>query len=134
TIEDGGRFDADGVKNGTIVDPGAPGWRNVVDPEDDADGDQFPDALESAHGLTPGVKDNDVFASTKLFVMQLYRDFLYREAEPEGLAYWQARLDSGELSREVVAYTFLFASEFQDNAGAIARLCMGTYDRIADNA
>lgn len=133
TIEDGGRFDADGVKNGSIMDPGGPGWRNVVNPEDDADGDQFPDALESANGLTPGVKDNDVFASTKLFVMQLYRDFLYREAEPEGLAYWQARLDSGELTRADVAHTFLFASEFQDNAGAVARLYLGTYDRIPDN-
>ena len=131
TIEDGGRFDADGVKNGTIVDPGAPGWRTQTNP--DADGDQFPDALEADNGLVVGVKDNDVFASTKLFVMQLYRDFLYREAEPEGLAYWQARLDSGELTREDVAHTFLFASEFQDNAGAVARLYLGTYDRIADN-
>ena len=100
----------------------------------DSDNDQFPDALEASHGLSVGTKDNDVFASTKFYAMQLYRDTLFREAEGEGLAYWQQVLDSGAQSRVQVAQAFLDSPEFQTHAGALARLYFAAFDRIPDEA
>lgn len=41
--------------------------------------------LEAQNGLSVGTKDNDVFTSSKFFVMQLYRDIHGREADQEGL-------------------------------------------------
>ena len=78
-ITDGGAFDSDHTPDGVITDPGAPGFLSLN--PNDTDRDQFPDALEAANGLTVGGKDNDVFGSAKLFVMQVYRDILYREGE-----------------------------------------------------
>ncbi|TCP10971.1 DUF4347 domain-containing protein [Simplicispira metamorpha] len=103
-------------------------------PSADSDNDQFPDALEAAHGLSVGTKDNDVFASTKFYAMQLYRDTLFREAEGEGLAYWQQVLDSGAQSRVQVAQAFLDSPEFQTHAGALARLYFAAFERIPDEA
>ncbi|MGY8526644.1 DUF4214 domain-containing protein [Paracidovorax citrulli] len=133
-LQDGGEFDSDGVADGVITDPGAIGFRAPLpaDPAD-TDDDQFPDALEGDHGLQVGTKDNDVFTSSKFFVMQLYRDLLFREAEGEGLQYWQGRLDSGELSRAEIAGLFLDSQEFQDAAGGIARLYFGALQRLPDN-
>ncbi|MDD2691365.1 MAG: DUF4347 domain-containing protein [Simplicispira sp.] len=105
-----------------------------INEDGDSDNDQFPDALEAAHGLSVGTKDNDVFGSTKFYAMQLYRDTLFREAEGEGLAYWQEVLDSGAQSRVEVAQAFLNSPEFQAQAGALARLYFAAFDRIPDEA
>ena len=138
-IKDGGQFDSDGKADGIITDPGAPGKLTVAPPppppaKADSDGDQFPDALEAAHGLSVGVKDNDVFASTKLYAMQLYRDTLFREAEGAGLTYWQDVLASGAQSRAEVANAFLNSTEFQAHAGALARLYFAAFARTPDEA
>jgi len=130
TLTDGGEFDSDGKADGTITDPGAPGFSTAV-PVTDTDHDQFPDSLEAANGLTVGVKDNDVFTSSKFFAMQLYRDVLYREGETTGIAYWQSRIDSG-MTRSEVAVAFLDSVEFQAGAGAIARLYFGSLNRLPD--
>ena len=134
SIVDGGIFDSDGQANGTISDPGGPGYLASAATNADADKDHFPDSLEAANGLQVGVKDNNVFASTKLYLMELYRDILFREGETGGLAYWQGRMDSGELSRPQVASLFLDSSEFQTGAGGIARLYLGALGRLPDNA
>lgn len=131
-IVDGGEFDDDGKADGVITDPGAPGWRTVAG--SDADNDQFPDALEATYGLTVGSKDNDVFASTKFFVLQLYRDFLFREAETDGLNYWMGQIDAGQLTRTEVASLFLDSLEFQTGAGPLARFYLGAFDRLPDAA
>ena len=128
-IKDGGEFDSDGKADGTITDPGAPGISLAI--SKDTDRDQFPDALEAANGLTVGIKDNDVFTSSKFFAMQLYRDILYREGETAGVAYWQNRIDTG-LSRAETAVAFLDSPEFQAGTGAIARLYFGTLQRLPD--
>lgn len=138
-IKDGGQFDSDGKADGIITDPGAPGKLTVAPPppppaKADSDGDQFPDALEAAHGLSVGVKDNDVFDSTKLYAMQLYRDTLFREAEGAGLTYWQDVLASGAQSRAEVANAFLSSTEFQAHAGALARLYFAAFARTPDEA
>jgi hypothetical protein len=130
-ITDGGMFDNDGKADGVITDPGAAGYIKSINPSD-TDSDQFPDALEGANGLKVGLKDNDVFASNNYFVMQTYRDILFREAESAGLDHWKAKIDSG-MSRAEVAASFLDSSEFQNSAGGISRLYFGGLDRMPDN-
>ncbi|GHD79421.1 DUF4347 domain-containing protein [Vogesella fluminis] len=132
SIEDGGQFDNDGKADGVITDPGAIGFR--AGSSSDSDNDQFPDALEAANGLQVGVKDNDVFGSSRLFVMQLYRDTLFREADPDGLVAWQKQLDSGAMNRAQITSAFLDSAEFQAGAGAITRLYLGALDRQPDQA
>lgn len=132
-ITDGGDFDADGKADGIITDPGAAGFGYTTKSPDDKDNDQFPDQLEAANGLTVGVKDNDVFTDSKLFVMQMYRDTLFREAEDGGLAFWKGLIDSGTLDRAHVAEAFLNSQEFEDMAGTLARIYMGAFDRLPDN-
>jgi autotransporter-associated beta strand protein len=129
-IVDGGEFDDDGKADGIISDPGAPGYRAVAD----SDNDQFPDALETMHGLKVGVKDNNVFGSNKLFVMELYRDILFREADSGGQAYWQTRMDSGELNRAQVASMFMDSVESEGGARGIAHLYFGALGRLPDAA
>ncbi|WP_292040150.1 putative Ig domain-containing protein [Massilia sp. UBA6681] len=133
-IADGGQFDADGKADGIISDPGAAGWGVTTKHPDDIDNDQFPDHLEGANGLVVGTKDNDVFSSSKLFVMQMYRDMLFREAEPEGLAFWMKLIDNGVLDRAQVANAFLHSSEFEDMTGTVARLYFGALKRLPDDA
>ncbi len=133
-IADGGDFDADGKADGVITDPGAAGFGYTTKSPDDQDNDQFPDHLETANGLAVGVKDNDVFTDNKLFVMQMYRDTLFREAEDAGLAYWKDLMDNGTLNRAQVAEHFLNSVEFEDMAGTLARMYMGAFDRLPDNA
>lgn len=128
-IKDGGQFDSDGRADGVITDPGGLGFRVAV--SDDADHDQFPDALEAANGLTVGVKDNNVFTSSKLFAMQMYRDILFREGDVGGVEYWTDRLDT-DLTRAEVAVSFLDSPEFQTGAGGIARLYFGALSRLPD--
>ena len=132
TLADGGEFDHDGVADGIISDPGALGLFTPT--ETDTDHDQFPDALEANNGLTVGVKDNDVFSSNRLFVMQVYRDILGREAEADGLTFWQQQLDSGALSRTELVTASLNAPEFQNGTGAILRLYQGVLGHLPDNA
>ena len=132
TIVDGGEFDDDGKADGVITDPGAPGWRDLA--TGDADHDQFPDALEATHGLQMGVKDNDVFASNKLFVMELYRDLMFREASAPEWTFWQGLLDGGAMSKVQLVSTFLDAAEFQGGAGAVTRMMYAALDRVPDQA
>jgi len=135
-LTDGGQFDSDGKADGTITDPGAIGFRlavPVVKDPNDRDADQFPDALEAAYGLQVGIKDNDVFGNNQAFVLQLYRDTLFREAEGGGLRYWQQQLDSGAMSRAAITSTFLDSAEFQAGAGGISRLYLGALDRLPDS-
>jgi hypothetical protein len=98
------------------------------------DDDQFPDALEGAHGLTSGVKDNDVFGSNKLFVMALYRDLMCREARAPEWEYWQKQLDAGRIDKAGLVSAFLDAAELQGGAGAVARVYYSALDRTPDRA
>nr|WP_224742628.1 DUF4214 domain-containing protein [Stutzerimonas kunmingensis] len=132
TLVDGGAFDDDGVADGVITDPGAPGYRATAG--GDADSDQFPDALEAAYGLTVGTKDNDVFQRTEFLVLQLYRDFLFREAEADGLTYWMQQIDAGLMTRSEVAVSFLDSVEFQAGVAPLARLYLGAFGRLPDEA
>lgn len=97
----------------------------------DTDGDGVPNAVETAQGTNPQVKDNDVFEQPAAFVAQLYRDLLYREPEPSGLTYWQNQLQAG-LSRGGIINGLYQFPEFQNGVGAIARLYQAAFNRTAD--
>jgi hypothetical protein len=52
------------------------------------------------------------FPTAELFVAQQYRDFLGREADPAGLAYWTDSLNSRRLTPAQVIVNFLHSEEF----------------------
>ncbi|MGF1527650.1 MAG: SUMF1/EgtB/PvdO family nonheme iron enzyme [Candidatus Competibacterales bacterium] len=78
----------------------------------DRDDDGIPDELEIVKGTDPDVKDNSIFSDIELFVEQLYRDFLEREADPEGLNFWVNAIANGELDEADMVVAYLFAPEF----------------------
>ncbi|WP_156949880.1 FG-GAP-like repeat-containing protein [Simplicispira psychrophila] len=131
SIQDGGIFDDDGKADGTISDPGGPGFMVQAaaptcpfDPfRIDADKDGMTDAVELLRGSSSAVKNNDVFSHNDLFVDQLYRDFLGREGYGDaGSAYWLNAMTTGVMSRADVLTSVLSSPEFDSHAGAVIRL------------
>jgi uncharacterized protein (DUF1800 family) len=100
----------------------------------DTDGDGIPDAIEQRDGLLLGVRDNDLFADARLFAMQQFRDFLGREGDLGGIAYWQARLDGNVVSRAQMVENFLTSPEFQNRVAPVARLYFAYFNRVPDTA
>jgi cytochrome c peroxidase len=98
----------------------------------DTDSDGIPDAVESSVGRNAAVKDNDIFADARLFVMQQYRDFLGREADAAGLEYWQQALSTQATSRSALLESYVASNEFQSSVGALTRLYIATYQRLPD--
>jgi hypothetical protein len=107
---------------------------NVASPLADSDMDGIPDSVEPTVGTNPSVKDNDVFNNNLLFVMQQYRDFLGREGDAAGIAFWVGQLNANALTRPQVIEAFFFSTEFQAYAPAIIRLYFATFLRIPDYA
>jgi len=71
---------------------------------------------------------------TTEFVKQQYRDFLNREAEPGGLAYWVNMIDSGSMTKAQVIESFLWSNEFGVKIAPIVRLYFAYFLRIPDYA
>jgi len=97
----------------------------------DRDGDGIPDCVEFAEGSNPDVKDNDVFADSRLFAMQQYRDFLGREGDAGGIAFWTQQVDAG-VSRGQTIESFFDSAEFQGTIGPVARLYFAYFLRVPD--
>jgi len=97
----------------------------------DTDADGIPDIVEQSEGTHPCAKDNDVFGSVRLFVMQQYRDFLGREADTDGLLAWVGRVGGGT-SRADVTKAFFDSPEFQGVIAPVARLYFAYFNRIPD--
>ncbi|MDR5865093.1 DUF4214 domain-containing protein, partial [Halomonas campisalis] len=112
-IEDGGPFDADGLANGTIVDPGAPG-------------------MDLVRQFEPGPINAGLFDDDHPLLPQLYQDLLGRDADAEGLAFWEAELESGQMDRFEVLAAMLDSPEFQQGTGLILQLYQGLLSRSAD--
>jgi hypothetical protein len=101
-------------------------------PSLDTDTDGIPDCLENGEGRNPAVKDNDIFGSARLFVMQQYRDFLAREGDAAGIGSWTTAVSSGSLTRAQMVETFFDSAEFQGTISPIARLYFAYFLRIPD--
>ena len=52
--------------------------------------------------------------SDEEFVTRMYRTFLNREPEAEGLAYWMERLENGQETRDSIVYGFSLSQEFKN--------------------
>jgi hypothetical protein len=76
---------------------------------------------------------NDVFADTRVFVMQQYRDFLNREGDAGGIGFWTGEIDAGRQSRTTMVEQFLTSGEFAQTVAPIVRLYFATYQRLPDS-
>ncbi len=95
----------------------------------DTDDDGIPDEVEIIEGTNPAIKDNDIFGDSRLFVMQMYRDFLNREGDDGGIEYWVNKLDTGTLTRIDIIQSFLNSHEFSNIVAPIIRLYRASYSR-----
>jgi hypothetical protein len=117
------------VQLGANVTIGAP--CNALGPGD-CDGDGIPNAVEATEGRNPQVKDNDVFASNRLFAMQQYRDFLGREGDAGGITFYTDLLTTGPAVRANVIESFFNSPEFSGTVSPVVRLYFATFLRIPD--
>jgi len=101
-------------------------------PNGDFDNDGIPNAIETAESRNPYVKDNDIFAVSRLFAMQQYRDFLGREGDAGGLQFYTDLLNNGTVTRDQVIESFLASPEFTNGLPPIIRLYFATFLRIPD--
>jgi hypothetical protein len=76
------------------------------------------------------VKDNDIFGNDRLFAMQQYRDFLGREGDASGIAYWTGQLPA--VGRAKMAENFFSSQEFQGTVSGVVRLYFAYLLRIPD--
>ncbi len=98
----------------------------------DTDGDGIPDCFEAREGRNAATRDNDVFASARLFAMQQYRDFLAREGDAGGVTHWAGQVSTGLQSRGSVIEGFFNSPEFQGTISPVARLYFAYFLRLPD--
>ncbi|MBK1719781.1 DUF4347 domain-containing protein [Thiocystis violacea] len=135
-LQDNGPLDSDPTP-GAISDPGGPVFLATSDcPYDpfrlDSDDDGMTDVVEADLGFDPLVKDNDILGNDELFVRQLYRDLLGREAEESGLAYWGEPLQQETTTPARMVDAFMESPEFQTNSATIARFYEAALGRSPD--
>jgi uncharacterized protein (DUF1800 family) len=100
----------------------------------DYDDDGIPDALEAAEGRSWLVKDNDIFASGRLFIKQVCRDVLRREADDWLVQAWAPAVDAGSVTRENAIASFMKSEEFNVRVGTVMRLHFAMLRRYPDFA
>ncbi|MFP3984604.1 MAG: S8 family serine peptidase [Candidatus Bathyarchaeia archaeon] len=69
------------------------------------------------------------------FVDRCYRDLHFREAEPEGLAFWVGELESGRITRAGFVEAVFNSEEYQNNWGNrlfVALMYDGVFERVPD--
>ncbi len=102
------------------------------EPGEDNDSDGIPNAVEFDVNTDLEIKDNDIFNDSRLFAMQMYRDFLYREGENTGIDFWVDTVNSGALSKIKVVEKFFDSAEFSELIAPISRLYYAYFSRIPD--
>ena len=121
----------------SVVGPGGTGLLNLgslkaIVPSLDTDGDGVPDIIEAGESLNIALKDNNVFASPRLFAMQQYRDFLGREGDPDGIDGWANLIGAGTMTRTAVIDSFLSSAEFGGFVAPVVRLYFAAFRRVPD--
>ena len=86
--------------------------------------------------IAPGLAPNQI-DDTQFFVRQHYRDFLSREADPEGLAFWTNEIDSCggdqkcvEVKRITDSGSFFLSIEFQETGYLVYRFYKTSYGNL----
>ena len=74
----------------------------------------------------------NLIPTTAFFVRQLYRDLLSREPDPSGFSYWTGTIDSGTLTRSVVASSLFTSPEFSQAGLYVIKLYVGVLGRDPD--
>ena len=100
----------------------------------DDDNDGVPNCVELQEGLNPAVKDNNVLGNSRFFVMQQYRDFLNREGDSAGIAYWTSVINQAIFTRAQTVDYFFSSNEFQTTVSPVVRLYFAYFLRIPDYA
>lgn len=77
---------------------------------------------------------NAVATATETAVADLYSNYLYREADEEGLNYWTEQIDSGAITLAETTQSFVESAEFSGSVEPIARLYYSLLKRIPDQA
>ncbi len=73
-------------------------------------------------------------ASNEAFVKQQYLDFLGRDGDDAGIAFWTAELTNGTQSRADCVNSFVFSEEFQQKVAPVSRLFLAYFMRIPDTS
>ncbi|MCM2265154.1 MAG: DUF4214 domain-containing protein, partial [Desulfuromonadales bacterium] len=136
------------IANPTQSDANSNGIGDACD-SGDTDGDGLTDQAEWAYGTSVANPDSDgdgwldgadtqplLFQSpmsdNAAFVRQVYLDFLNREPDAGGLAYWTGELNAGRLSRVAMVEQYLLSPEFGETAASVERLYFAYFLRIPD--
>jgi hypothetical protein len=88
--------------------------------------------LTSENTLT--TDSNAVATTTEIAVADLYSNYLYREADEEGLNYWTEQIDAGAMTLAEATQSFVESEEFSGSVEPIARLYYSLLNRIPDQA
>ena len=115
----------------------------------DYDSDGLTDRQESMIGSNPGLEDTDgdglldgidsnpldidtPLNDTTAFVYQVYQDFLSRDPDAGGLAYWVDAIDNQGVPRAQLVEGFLNSAEFGQTVSPVTRLYFAYFNRIPD--
>ena len=71
-------------------------------------------------------------ASNEAFVMQQYFDFLGRDGDVDGIAYWTEQLNTSQQTRADCVNNFVFSAEFQERVAPVSRLYLAYFLRLPD--
>jgi hypothetical protein len=71
-------------------------------------------------------------ASNEAFVMQQYLDFLGRDGDADGIAYWANLIANGTIYRADVVDFFVSSAEFQAVIAPVSRLYLAYFKRLPD--
>ena len=149
TVDSGGNVyvieDASGLADGSSGNGGTPRIDAFADPRLDGfleDGSIFTrvdDAItQGLTGLAFGVLTANPIDDAQYFVRQKYLDFLNREPDSAGLAFWTSQITSCgtnqaciEVRRVNVSAAFFVSIEFQETGYLVYRMYKSAYGNIA---
>lgn len=104
----------------------------LIDPSD-SDNDGIPNTVEASLGLNPLRKDNNVLANTsasrRLFVMQMFRDVLFREGSSTAVDYWTGQLNAG-MTRSQMVQAFMNSNPGNSQIKPLARLFIALFGNL----
>ena len=116
--------------------PDAPDTPDIPDTPDSPDTPDIPDTPDSPDAPdTPDIPDTpdppvNEMTPVEQFVARLYRNFLGREPEAEGLAAWSTLLADHRATGAKAVYGFVYSDEFQANPLGNSAFVSALYETI----